>query len=113
MLNWQIKNHWAPRAAAAAAAAPAAPTAPADAPAAPVSPAKVSDYREAAQLAESFFCTPAWEAKHKDGVINQVVVFASDAKDMVERPTVEPTYSTLVGQKKSYSYLPSSPRKRR
>ena len=74
---------------------------------------KVSDYREAAQLAESFFCTPAWEAKHKDGVINQVVVFASDAKDMVERPTVEPTYSTLVGQKKSYSYLPSSPRKRR
>ena len=46
-------------------------------------------------------------------MINQVVVFASDAKDMVERPTVEPTYSTLVGQKKSYSYLPSSPRKRR
>jgi hypothetical protein len=70
---------------------------------------KVSDYREAAQLAESFFCTPAWEAKHKDGVINQVVVFASDAKDMVERPTVEPTYSTLVGQKKLYSYLPIRP----
>jgi hypothetical protein len=43
MLNWQIKNHWAPRAAAAAAAAPAAPTAPADAPAAPVSPAAPAD----------------------------------------------------------------------
>jgi hypothetical protein len=42
-------------------------------------------------------------------VINEVVIFATDAKDMVERPTVEPTYSTLVGQKKAYSYLPIRP----
>ena len=45
------------------------------------------NYRDAAQLAESFFCTPEWEVKHEDKVINQVVIFATDASDMVERPT--------------------------
>jgi len=69
----------------------------------------VSDYREAAQLAESYFCTPEYEAKHVDGVINQVVIFATDAKDMIERPTVEPTYSTIQGQKKSFAYKPIRP----
>ena len=67
------------------------------------------NYRDAAQLAESFFCTPEWEVKHEDKVINQVVIFATDASDMVERPTVEPTYSTIVGQKKSFAYMPIRP----
>ena len=70
---------------------------------------KVSDYREAAQLAESYFCTPEWEAKHVNKPIQQVVIFATDATDMTERPTVEPTYSTLVGQKKSFAYMPIRP----
>jgi hypothetical protein len=47
----------------------------------------VSNYRDSAQLAESFFCTPEWEVKHEDKVINQVVIFATDTSDMVERPT--------------------------
>ena len=42
-------------------------------------------------------------------MINQVVIYATDAKDMIERPTVEPTYSTVVGQKKLYAFLPIRP----
>ena len=70
---------------------------------------KVSDYREAAELAESFFCTPEWEAKHVDKTINHVVIFATDASDMVERPTVEPSYSSMVGQKKSFAFMAIRP----
>ena len=40
---------------------------------------------------------------------NQVVIFATDAEDMIERPTVEPTYSTIEGQKKSFAYKPIRP----
>ena len=69
----------------------------------------MSDYREAAQLAESYFCTPEYEAKHVNDVINQVVIFATDAADMIERPTVEPTYSTIEGQKKAFSFKPIRP----
>ena len=68
---------------------------------------KVSDYREAAELAESFFCTPEWEAKHVDKTINHVVIFATDASDMIERPTVEPSYSTAWSARRSH--LPSWP----
>jgi hypothetical protein len=38
-----------------------------------------------------------------------VVIFATAAEDITERPTVEPTYSTLVGQKKSFAYFPLRP----
>jgi hypothetical protein len=58
-------------------------------------------------------CTLWCSASHPPGdlrrVINQVVIFATDAADMIERPTVEPTYSTIVGQKKSFAYMPIRP----
>ena len=55
---------------------------------------------------QAHFCSEQWTNTHNKGKnkINQVVVYHIDAIE-IERPAVEPKFSTLSGGKSTYAYL--------
>lgn len=57
-----------------------------------------------AENLENYFCSKKWEDKHKNGKINQVVVFHLDVRK-INRPVVEPKFSTLQGSSSHFGYL--------
>ena len=63
-----------------------------------------------AENLEQHFCFEEWTNTHNKGKrkINQVVVYHLDASE-IQRPAVEPNYSTLQGGKSTYAYLMQSP----
>ena len=53
------------------------------------------------------FSTEEWRLSHTNHKVNEIVVLYSDATDISERAEVERSkYDSLVGQKKSFSYMP-------